>query len=390
MPWDLLVTTDAGRLLRTRSIPTAVAPGIAIMTIVVVLGGCADNRRESQGIEPPEQHSLLEPVSLRGEILTDTLTLGSPGGVLPMNDFVVVQDSRATHAVQVFDASGGVVTTAGTRGEGPGEFMAPWGISRRPGHPDEFWVYDLRLNRTTPFDLQALVDRRWSSADAAPVRLGASVNIGSPHWLNDSTMVALNSMFAETEGRFAFFRSDGSLMRTAGEPPPGDERISPFIRQQAHGGDIAVHPRRSVFVLASRYGGKLEIYHQDGTFERRLSVPMPFEPDYSAAPDGLNMVRGANFRHGYIGVDATENHIYALFSGRSSEAYPDNANFAEYVHIFTWNGDLLRVLRLDADASSLAVEETERRLYVTTIEPYPRLIAYDLDERLQVSASGSQ
>lgn len=79
-----------------------------------------------------------------------------------------------------------------------------------------------------------------------------------------------------------------------------------------------------------------------------------------------------------VDVVARESHVYALFSGRTRRGFPGRANFGAYIHVYAWDGSLVRVYELDTDALSLTVERDGSRLYVLRHHPSPGVIRYEL------------
>lgn len=343
----------------------------------LILGTVACER-DGRGSPGDRSDARGEVVALRGRILMDTLALSLPRAVLEMDGHFVVQDMAADRAVQVFDSAGHLVASAGREGSGPGEFTDPFDMFMRPGHSDEFWVFDSRLGRLTPYDIAAFTPGTRPQPSGEPVTLSPPFVFETPRWLDDTTLVALHPMMASGDGRFALFGPDGVRRRSVGAPPPGSDRIRPFIRQQAYGGHMAVHPHRALFVLASRYAGHLDVFDRAGNRLARAQVPEAFDPDYSPGRDGLNMVRGPGFRFGYVDVAATEDHIFALFSGRRFQQGYDGSEFGDQVHVFDWEGRHLGGMKLDAAALRISVNLTGTRLYAIRHDPQPQVVAYDL------------
>lgn len=318
--------------------------------------------------------------ALRSRALTDTLSLARPTGLVAARGTVVVMDGLSAEVVRVFDRAGALVAAAGREGPGPREFVGAVGLFPRPGRPGELWVHDMRLNRLSPVDLDTLLRAPGAAAAVgSPVSLSPGLLLESPRWLDDSTLVALNPMLEAGEGRFALFGADGVRRRTVGAPPPGEAGVAAFVRQQAYGGHMAVHPSRPLFVIGSRYAGRLEAFGPDGALRVRFQVPQAFEPDFRPAPDGLNMIRGGDFRFGYLDVAATGERVYALFSGRSTSEFGTRAEDAREVHVFGWDGRLRKVLRLDTAVDRLAVDEAAGALYATRSSPYPQVVTFPLD-----------
>lgn len=351
----------------------------ASTALLLLFGGCGDAEGSGTGSAA---------AVLRGKALTDTLALMLPVGIVLLDDRVVVQDAYGASTVRVFSGDGGLIASNGRRGAGPGEFVDPVDAFARAGRPGEFWVFDARGARLTPFTLAPQDGRVRLERASDPVRLDPGLVVEAPRWLDDSTLVALDPMLAPGDRRFALFGVDGVRRRSVGEPPPGSTKIRPFIRQQAYGGKLAVHPREPLFVLASRFAGRMEVFGSDGVLRTRLAVPDAFEPDFTPAPDGVNMKRGHEFRDGYVDVAVSPDRIYGLFSGLPDRK--DGANYGRAVHVFDWSGRLLGVLPLDGPAFRIAVDGMDRQLYALRHDPQPQLVRYDLPDLLHATAGSAR
>ena len=352
----------------TRRIGSRAGLALAALTVVAGVGGCGD--------------AASPPPAIAGRILTDTVSLAFPTGLaLTPDGHVVVVDLRAPEAVRVFDSAGALVAKLGREGSGPGEFVNALSIFGRPGHPGELWIHDTRLDRIVPVQGEAFRGTaRRADAFGPAVTLQPGIVVESPRWLDDTTLVALNPMLASGEQRFVRFGADGVRRATMGGPAPEARGRwgSSFVRQQAWGGEMAVHPSRPVFVLASRYAGRLESFDRNGVLQVKFRVPHEFDPDYVPADDGINMTRGDDFRFGYLDVAATEQHVYALFSGRLHREDGREAERGDQVHVFDWQGNLLRVIRLDTPIGRLAVDPARAALYGLRHDPYPQVVTFSL------------
>lgn len=322
--------------------------------------------------------SASTPVPLVGRILTDTLTIGLPQTILSYDDILFVLDVSNEQAIAVFDTTGALRSATGSKGAGPGEFVAPRSLVPDKKDSSLAWVFDVRLGRITPVSLSRLRRRATEPPFGDPITLAAPVMHDFPVWIDNSTMVALSPMLKDGVGRFSMFGTSGQLLRTVGGPPPGDAKVPPFVRQQIYGGRLISHPSRPLFAVASRYAPRLEVFNQNGESQVVIESPTPFHPDFTVARDGINVDRGPDFRFGYLDVAVTEDYIYALYSGRNKQDYPDSQNVGEYVHVFTWSGALKRVFRLDTDAFSISVGAAGDKLFAGRLDPYPQIVAYDL------------
>lgn len=318
----------------------------------------------------------VETVALEATVLTDSVSLALPTGLMVWQNSLVVQDPRAASAVRIFDTAGRLRGSTGRKGFGPGEFSSPSAVLPRPGHPGEFWVFDSRLSRLTPFRVPDLLAGGTQHAGQR-VQLASPLVVEAPVWLDDSTLVAQNAMLRAGDKRFSFLRQDGALRASAGEEPASEEKLTRFLKQQVYGGPMAARPGHPQFLVASRYAGRLELYGTDGALVRRFDVPQAFEPDVEPTPDGVNFFSNEGQRVGYPDVAVTDRLVFALFSGQKDKDNPESM-FAREVHVFGWDGRLRHILALDNAVLQIALSDDGRTLYAVRHEPYPQVLAYPL------------
>lgn len=98
------------------------------------------------------------------------------------------------------------------------------------------------------------------------------------------------------------------------------------------------------------------------------AVPFRFRPQFSAHPATGEPIwaSGPTSRYAYGKCSATRTHFVALFSGRlrsetDYSVWPKR--YTSWVHFFSWDGTLDRVVRLDHYASSLALDPQGRYIY---------------------------
>jgi TolB-like 6-blade propeller-like len=182
-------------------------------------------------------------------------------------------------------------------------------------------------------------------------------------------------------GRLAVFSSSGEFTGTVGDTPPAAPGVPAQVAGHAYQSTARLSPDRTRLALVTRHADRLEIYRADGTLAARATGPRGFEPVYSVArnPRGEPIFgSGRDLRFGYVDVAATEERIYALYSGRTRGQAPGRANFGRWVHVYDWSGRLHEVLGLDSDVLGIAVSADGGTLYAVRHEPAPALVAYPL------------
>lgn len=154
------------------------------------LASTSAHAQESATIRPSGSlaHLRLEEVLSIGSMSGEHDAFGRVTAIaLDSRGRILVADETGPH-FKVFEPSGGYLATVGRRGEGPGEFSAPWNISAGPG--DSVFVWDFQRSLISVFSPD---DYDW----VRDVRV-------SPTWL-------VNSMIPRPDGTLvlaAFGRGD--------------------------------------------------------------------------------------------------------------------------------------------------------------------------------------
>ena len=80
---------------------------------------------------------------------------------------------------------------------------------------------------------------------------------------------------------------------------------------------------------------------------------------------------------GYLSANFTDKYIYALYSGEKDKE-DDIATYGKMIHIFNYDGELINKYQLSISAFSISVDYGNRKLYVLSHQPEPKIYIYDL------------
>jgi hypothetical protein len=312
---------------------------------------------------------------LTGQALYDGERLATPMQIAAVGDRIALTDGSAATPIHVLDAEGRYLAGLGREGEGPGEFQ--WPRTLEPAADGRgFWVFDMGLSRLTLVEPE-----RWG---VTPSSERLTLSLRGPAFVTSVIRGAGGGLLAAGffgEGRLGHYAPDGRYAGASGPLPSSAIEAPPEVLQHAYRGILKADPAGDRLVLANRHAGFLEIYSAGGELERRIEGPYPFEPAFevTAGENGPSLATGSDLRFGYIDVATTPDRIYALFSGRTRAGHPEDASYARYVHVFDWQGGLLAVLHLDADAAAIAVDPGRERLLAVRHLPTPAVLSYSLD-----------
>lgn len=311
--------------------------------------------------------------ALTGTVLSDDDELTQPTRAIAIGGKLVVLDRGADHVVRVYDASkGGRIATFGRHGQGPGEFAGAWDLFRS-GSSSTIWVLDASLRRVTALTLDSLLLGKGYRGDAH-ITLTGEGSLQSMRLLGDRSFVGTGTY---TRGRLAMYSATGTFVNMVGDTPRGTARWAPVVAQDAFAARLGNEGVRDRVIVAYRWTDRLEVLDLQGARVASMDRPLGFEPIIS--PQSTSRAAFTlDSRRAYLSTVSTDRHVYALFSGRTErEAGKDNS-FGRDVLVFAWNGQLQRILRLDADVIAIAIDESGRELYALAHEPAPRILRYGL------------
>lgn len=327
--------------------------------------------------DPAEMdHSALSPVAVVGEVVAEPSDLGLPFELEVLGEHLVILDAASDSAVLVMRKDDGeLIRSFGRRGHGPGEYEGAWSVDPVAGSDQQFWIYDASLHRLTHVDLSRDFEGGARHGERI-INLVAEATVLDPTRL-DSIFVSLGFF---QSGRLGQFDEEGRFLRTVGSLPQDAHEVPPQILQHAFQSTLEPNPSRTLLAVATRHADRLEIYRPDGTLVASARPPFGFLPKFEVRVrrGEPSMATGDDLRFGYVDLATTEDHIYALFSGRTRYGFPGTANYGEYVHVYDWEGRLQTVVKLDSEALAIAVDTADRSLYALRHDPRPAVVRYGL------------
>lgn len=357
------------------------------------LTGCETNRFHPDDIPPEFDHGKLSYESLTGRVVVPASFVGYPAGMLALGEHLVISDyptgEGALHLVDL--TTGERLLSFGRVGEGPGEFTSIPRLLRDPVDPQSFWAFDPGASRLSRFHIRDLLGRL-----IEPTRM---VPLTFPRIMYDVQFVgpgALAGLGLAPDGRLALIDVDSGTVTFHGSIPDALEGLPRSVVQHAYQSQLALSPDRERIVLAHWRGGGFEIYDAGGNPRGGFNGPFAFEPDFMVdeGPRGPIMRAGPRNRYGYLDLVTTDSLIIALFSGRAEAHYRRDAWIGEYLHVFSWAGQLLRAFRLDRPVHNITLSpDGAGILAACEVDPElgePAIIRYALDLRGIVNRHGEE
>ncbi|WP_162416513.1 BF3164 family lipoprotein [Cyclobacterium roseum] len=355
--------------------------GVRLLVLLVFgfLFSCGNPPGESQDTDyiirtfGPEDVPALD--ALQGKKLNLTALL-NPNAILWTGKYLVVGERKAfDYHLHVIDPdSETLIKTTGKDGMGPGEIVAAYQLQKGKS-VDECWVYDHTQKLMALFDLES-PDALYQKAFRQPQNMFLAVDM---LWKSDSTLMC---QLADGDEKFVLYDTLGNRLSTYGtwSQMLEDRTPPPNVVSSVHQGKTSISPDHKKYVQVGLLRDYIEIL--DIPSGKIISVRGPehkipeFEVDYSA---GYPMAQFTDMSrsHYYKDVVAGEKYIYALYFGKSMDAYFQEGETAREIYVFDYTGSLVKTYTLDHALFSLAVDEKNKRFFGISSDKDPNVVIFE-------------
>ncbi|MGH7562454.1 MAG: hypothetical protein ACRENB_15715, partial [Gemmatimonadales bacterium] len=302
-------------------------------------------------------------------VIGDSSQFGIISSLLVLGDRILVADVFTDpHISLIRLRDGRVLNRLGRNGAGPGEFRQPIWLDAAAGLPGLVWAYDGPLRRLTLIDPNA----PWHEATRKTVQLRTGTSPKHFVWLKGEWRA--NGLFPDY--LFLHFDTAGQQgAKVRGTPPfTSDVPDTGRRRFQLNDNVLAGDPGSGRWAVAFTYVSRIDVWsgeRQDVTIRGPRPVAMDGRDHHGTSTK--------DYQFAYTALAASSRHLYAAFSGASS----NESGFATRLHVFRWNGDFLGEVALDTPVTALAVSANRQELYVAGMEPFPTIRVYTLPARLR-------
>lgn len=343
------------------------------IVLLLLVSGCMfacksgpEHVKVVSGPQIPERH-------LRGESLQLFEQLSHPSEIYCFDSLLFLLEISDEQKMVVCDpVTKQVVNHLIPKGRGPGEQLGTSGFAY---HPLKRCIYsfDIALRKILEIDRDSvcLPDYKPTKTYDFP----SEMVVLSAEVLNDSSFVVTGNF---PDCRAATFTWEGGIQKY-GVSPDLNLPLSDMINQ-AYSGKVKNSPSGDKFVLASLFADQLEIFNlKDGASQLFVKGPEVFEPRYTIEKVGsLSVLAHAKDEIcGYADVHATEDRIYALYSGKMRDQGKEW--YCDRIRVFSWEGEYLMDYVLDRQIVSFCLDQQNQCIYGIASEPGAEIYKFEME-----------
>ena len=276
---------------------------------------------------------------------------------------LIVYDLHSGQSYSLFHLNtGAYITRFGNIGQGPDEIPAGCFGYLNKG---SFTVFNNQTKEIKQYCLGALNGQHEVER---PVRLARydipGFYVSRLIAINDSTFLGAGCY--QSAHQFVCFNKNGDVIDSGIDVyNKSNQAFNDANRSLANQGDLVMQPSGNVFAYSLNFSSNLDIIKMsDGKISSVKSLRMG-DPVYKPAVGGGGAFSSADPTQetiiGYIGLSATENYIYALYSDK--KLYEQGSRKSATVLQFDWQGNAVCKFTLDTEAYFITVDAADQNLY---------------------------
>ena len=310
------------------------------------------------GCKQKDRSGSVETVSMKSETMNFHESLGKAYAIDRIGSQLIVRDDQVETKLTIFDLDSDAVHPiyTGLVGQGPGELTNP-GPMIMDGN--RFLIYDGAKMKLLSFQLDSLKTPNYKPQELISIKESGIIDIKK---ISKDMFLAVGVF---PENRFLLINSQGETVGRLGTYPialTGD--MPEYVRAIAAQSMLTTNLEKNISATAMRYGEHIQFhaFHlRDASSEAKLlNEHNVFLPEYTTKEyDGsANFKPTDKTRWGYLSLSSNANFVYALYSGKpqlpGTKFYQGNE-----VHVFDWNGQLLKKIELDKESISITCNQTD-------------------------------
>ena len=308
-------------------------------------------------------------VNLKSHILNDYV-VDSFTGISKIDTvlFALTSGSSSDTLIHCFSSLNNIyVGSALNVGNGPNEFLS---ASTLEASVDSscFWVFDIRKQIWSSMSLENL-NKEIKYGKNINFRKTGMAGFTNPIWIDNDKYIVSN-LFKHKE-RFFFFDKNDSIVKSVCNSKffYKENLLNDGVLADIYSTRMCVTPNRSNIILAGRYMDVIEIYDNEGSLLMNLKGPesgFHFHFDEERSLQSSSLVKSLDSRRAYLAVKATNETIYALYSGKEKRN-EEHYSYSKCLYSFSINGKALKKYILDVPILDFVVDEERKIIYAISI-----------------------
>lgn len=255
------------------------------------------------------------------------------------------------------------------RGQGPTEVLSPSSV-QASADSASFWTYDTAKRTFIGCTLEALEQQSTSNIENHKhISLTDSVfrGIEDVFWIGN-THLLISDLYHYEERFFTIDTCTWSIKPVHNPTLHFKDTYTDNVKADIFSTRKCVTPDHNRLILAGRYLDLIEIYDRDGQLIRTMKGPeesFEFAFDEGRSRQNDVMIKSRKTRRAYLAVKATNDKVYALYSGKTKED-KEHYSYGRKLYVFSREGKPLERYLLDTPVIDFVVDEANGTIYAAS------------------------
>lgn len=291
--------------------------------------------------------------------------------------FSVDATSSDDFMVRIFSANDGAYHgPLFHRGNGPKEVLS---VDNITFSNNLFWAYDITNQKWIGNDFVDIFNKKENEEkEVIDFKSLSYMGVNDPQWIQHGFVS--NNLFKYKE-RFTFYTPEGKTINSVFNPKYHfKESFAPSILADIFSTHLTITPDKKTVILAGRYLDVIEIYNIDGDLLKLIKGPeekFDFKFDKERSVQNSVLIKSVESCRAYLKVRATQNRIYALYSGKDKRD-KEHYSYSKVLYVFSMEGEPLVKYSLDVPIIDFVVDETKHKIFAVAGSPESELVSFDM------------
>ena len=333
------------------------------VSILLIFAGCHQQNTDKVISIVPLKHQVV--------LSSNEILIAHPKLFTATDSLILICDPITDSLFHLVDKQQKKVTSFGRKGNGPDEFLFPASLYHYPKgdslcmmDSNKRSLYSLRfLSDNTPKFFRILNEKETFHRIVLPMSKHRYISSG-----------------VYNDARFYLLDKTGNIIDRYEAFPYRDEKeqqISKVVLSQAYDGYMASDTEGERFAVAC-YNAKMIAFYKIENNKIVLVKEVNDEyPDYKYSDKHYQGISRYALT-AYISVTASNNYVYALYSGKSYGEHGGLSSVGTSIWVYDWMGNLVRQLALDVPVSNIQIMKDDKSLYAIISIPEPEIVKFDI------------
>jgi hypothetical protein len=343
------------------------------------------NSCETEKQSSIEKFKIIQPLEHQLFVLGDkNEKLLHPAAIEIIDDLMFVIEPQSTdylfYTIDIEENN--LLKTFGQRGQGPGDFIGVMDCYKSEVQKG-INTWDPILHRMYYFDYDSLLH----SPKPVPENIFKDAKVDGIMKIFSTNILQLSdTLFLALDGgnkRFSLFNTKTGKIKNEGEYPASsqtDAAVPNVLRNQAYRGMVRFNKSQQKMTYVSLNSEMWEIFKvkddelilEHGNYS---SIPeYKQDADFSIKVTNFPEEMGRNHS-----LAVTDDVIYILYQNYAGKEVFDIENKSDIILSFDWNGNPLKLYKLDCAVNNIAYDKKNSRMYALYDNPETQIIYFDMN-----------